>query len=147
MSMFTPPPPPSGSFDWKSNRGALLLVEPAEFLTGIVTKFSKPGESSDAVRASITVIDGAHAGETFTDTLIFPKVIVSQTKAAIGERVLGRLSQGQAKGAQDPPWVLAEATEADIQLATTFVTEKKSAAAPVSVGIQARQGFTDEPPF
>jgi hypothetical protein len=42
--------------------------------------------TTSAVRATVTVIDGDKAGETYDDTLIFPKVLQSQLKSKLGEK-------------------------------------------------------------
>ena len=129
--MFTAPSAPSGGITWGDHKGALLLVEPQSFEAGVQTSFG----AADAVKATVHVLDGEGAGESYTDTLIFPKLLVSQTKNALGEKVLGRLSQGSAKPGQSAPWLLSEATADDITKAEAWVKEHEkpavtSAAAP-----------------
>ena len=58
-----------------------------------------------------------------------PKVLAVQLRPRIGQKVLGRLGQGQAKPGQDAPWVLAEATESDVDVALAFLAK---IAAPVA---------------
>lgn len=132
MSMFAAPSAPSGGITWADHRGALLLVEPLSFEAGIATSFG----ITDAVRANVHVIDGPGAGESFDDTLIFPKLLVSQTKNNVGQKVLGRLTQGQAKPGQSAPWLLEAATEADIAKAEAWVKQQ-----------QASTVTTAQPPF
>lgn len=132
MSMFASPSAPSGGITWADHRGALLLVEPLSFEAGIATSFG----TTDAVRANVHVIDGPGAGESFDDTLIFPKLLVSQTKNNVGQKVLGRLTQGQAKPGQSAPWLLEAATEADIAKAEAWVKQQ-----------QASTVTTAQPPF
>lgn len=129
--MFSTPSAPSGGIKWENHKSALLLVEPVSFEPQVQTSFGP----ADAVKATVHVLDGNGAGESYTDTLIFPKLLVSQTKGAIGEKVLGRLAQGQAKPGQSAPWLLNEATPEDITKAEAWVAQNAkpavtSAAAP-----------------
>lgn len=121
MSGFATPSAPSGGIDFKNYNGSLLLIDVLAVEAHVPTVHTKPGEQSPAVRANVAVIDGPGAGEKFDDTLIFPKILQSQTKAHVGEKVLGRLGQGVAKPGQSAPWQLAEATAADIAKAEAWV--------------------------
>lgn len=124
-------PAAATGIDWKALHGALLLFTVNGIEEGIKTVH---GDSS-AVRADVAVLDGELKGEDYADTLVFPKVLQSQLKSRIGQKVLGRLGQGQAKPGQSAPWLLAEATEADKQvglayLANGFAAPAASAAPP-----------------
>jgi hypothetical protein len=123
MTQFAAPATPSG-IDWSDLNGRLLIIEPAELVNDITTNFGP----TSAVRATITVIDGDKTGETYDDTLVFPKVLQSQLKSKLGEKVLGRLGQGVAKPGQSPPWVLHEATPDDVQTGTNYLAGQFSAA-------------------
>lgn len=124
MSMFAQPASPSGGITWADHKGSLLLVEPLSFESQVQTSFG----ANDAVRANVHVIDGPGAGESYEDTLIFPRLLVSQTKNQIGSKVLGRLGNGNAKPGQSAPWLLLEASAADITRAEQWVTQKQSSA-------------------
>lgn len=128
MSQFASPSAPSGGITWADHKDALLLIEPVSFEAQVQTSFG----AADAVKATVSVIEGAGAGETYPDTLIFPKILVSQTKSMVGQKVLGRLAQGQAKPGQSAPWLLSEATAEDIRKAEEFVARQaqSSFAAP-----------------
>lgn len=104
---------------WDDYKGDLLLIAVKQVETGISTSFGP----KDAVRADVTVLDGTAANEVFVDTLIFPSVLISQTRSAIGKKVLGRLGQGQAKPGQKAPWRLIEATEEDKAVARAYLTQ------------------------
>ena len=129
MSFATPASPGEG-IQFKDHLGALVLIDVLGFEEKIKTSFG----DNDAVRANVHVIEGAGAGESYEDTLIFPRLLVSQTKKAIGQKVLGRLGQGNAKPGQSAPWILSEATPEDIAKAETWVAQNAptvtSAAAP-----------------
>ena len=118
MSPFATPSAPSGGVDLKEHLGSLLLVE----VLGQEHDVKTVHGLTDPVRANVSVIDGNKADETYDDTLLFPKVLISQLKNNVGQKVLGRLSQGNAKAGQDPPWILAEATPDDIAKAEAWVT-------------------------
>lgn len=122
---FATPATASGGIAWADVKGALVLVDVLSVETGINTSFGE----TDAVRANVAVLDGAQKGETYEDTLVFPKVLQSQLKSRVGQKVLGRVSQGQAKPGQSAPWVLAEATEADIVIGTAYLAGQVSAPA------------------
>lgn len=119
MSSFATPSAPSAGIKWENHKGALLLVEPLSFEAGIQTAFG----TADAVKANVAVIDGAGAGEKYEETLIFPKLLASQTKGQIGQKVLGRLSQGAAKPGQSAPWLLEPATPEDVAKAEAWVAQ------------------------
>ena len=118
---FSKPASASG-IQWADYLGKLFLIEPTAFETGIKTSLGE----KDAVRADVTVIDADGNGpEEHKDTLIFPGVLISQTRSLIGEKVLGRLGQGEAKPGQNPPWKLLEATEADVETGVRYLDSRK----------------------
>lgn len=118
---FTDPAPPGEGIKWQDYNGSLLLIEPKGVETDFKTSY---GVSDRVVRADVAVLDGPHAGTTIADTLIFPKVLVGQTAGQVGAKVLGRLTQGEAKPGQSPPWKLAEATDQDKQLGMQWLTSQ-----------------------
>jgi hypothetical protein len=117
--MFATPSAPGGGITWADHKDALLLIEPLSFEAQVSTAFG----AADAVKANVTVIEGAGAVATYDETLIFPKLLVSQTKSSIGQKLLGRLGQGSAKPGQSPPWLLNEASAADIAKAEAWVAQ------------------------
>lgn len=123
MSQFAAPATPTG-IEWATLNGALLIIEPVEVVKDIATNFG----TTDAVRATVTVIDGPKANEVFEDTLVFPKVLQAQLNSRLGQKVLGRLGQGQAKPGQSAPWMLQTATPQDEQTATTYLASQFTAA-------------------
>lgn len=117
--MFEQPTAPGGGIQWTDHKGALLLIEPTSFESQVNTAFG----AADAVKANVYVIDGAGAGDSYAETMIFPKLLVSQTKQMIGKKVLGRLGQGQGKPGQSAPWLLNEASPEDIAKAEAWVQQ------------------------
>lgn len=111
----------SVGIEWPELKGKLLVVEPLEVEKDIKTKFG----TSDAVRANVYVLTGPDAHDDYEDTLIFPRVLQSQTRRQIGKIVVGRLTQGEPSKGQDPPWVMDEATEKDLQKAKAFLAAAK----------------------
>ncbi len=131
MTDFATPSTASG-IDLKAANGSLLLVTVNGIEDNIPTTFGP----SSAVRADVVILDGETKGETFADTLIFPKVLQSQLKGHVGKsKVLGRLGQGQAKPGQSAPWILSEATDADKDVARkylAYVATQEQVAAPAA---------------
>lgn len=113
---------PSGQgIEWSEHEGKLLVIEPLE-VQQRSTKFSK-GKEVECVLANIWVVrapDGSKYDE-FEEVLIFPLILIGQTKRKIGQYVVGRLTQGAAKEGQSAPWVLAEATPKDLKAAQGLV--------------------------
>jgi len=138
MSPFATPAQPSEGLDLQGLRGSLLLLKVLFLEDHIPTVHTKPGEKSPAIRADVTVLDGPQAGKEYPDTLIFPKVLQSQLRSRIGQLVLGRLGQGQAKPGQTAPWKLDPATHADEQAAESWLRNKTPAMS---------QPASSEPPF
>lgn len=118
MSQFASPASATG-IEWATLNGALLIIEVVEVVKDIQTTFGV----TDAVRATVTPVDGESAGSPYQDTLVFPRALKSQLAPNVGKTVLGRLGQGTAKPGQSPPWILSEATEADQQTAGAFVAQ------------------------
>jgi hypothetical protein len=123
-------PSATGGIQWADLKGALLVIEPHKVEVDIPTTFGK----KEAVRADVHVIDGPKAGESFGDTLIFPGVLIGQTRSMLGKKVLGRLGQGEGKAGQQPPWKLSEATPADQATAQAWLASRNSFAAPTAAG-------------
>jgi hypothetical protein len=120
MSQQFESPASSSGIDWKTLNGCLLILEVSEVVHGITTSFG----DRDAVRANISVVEGPSAGAEYQDTLVFPAVLQSQLSSKVGKMVLGRLTQGQAKPGQSPPWMLEEARAGDSDKATEFLARR-----------------------
>lgn len=101
---------------WADFKGKLLVIEPLEQEKDIKTIHG----TADAIRSNVFVLLGPGKSEAFEDTLVFPKVLQSQIRRQIGSIVVGRLTQGEAQRGQNPPWVLAEASAADLKKASEF---------------------------
>ena len=108
--------------------GALLRIDVTEALTDVQTSFGP----ANPVRANVAVLDGDKKAEEYDDTLIFPRVLVSQLKPNVGKVVLGRLGKGTAKPGQSAPWTLGAPTEADIEVARKYDAYKASKVAEQS---------------
>jgi len=119
-------PATSTGVDWKEVNGALILIN----VLGVDEAVQTVHGVTDAVRANITVLDGDLKGETFDDTLVFPRVLKSQLKSKVGQLVLGRLGQGTAKPGQSAPWQLVEATDADKSVANAYLKAQPEIPAP-----------------
>lgn len=124
---------------WEDHKGRLLLIEPAAVEHDINTAFG----SKEAVRADVTVIDADDAPEVYQDTLIFPSVLIGQTRSLIGQKVLGRLGQGAAKPGQKPPWRLEDPTDADIEVGKKYLASRNTNANPFAAAAPAQSA----PPF
>ena len=92
--------------------GSLLLIFVHELVKDVPTSFG----DADAIRCDVTVLDGDHITDQYSDTLIFPRVLVSQLRKNVGAMVLGRLGQGAKKPGQNPPWILTAATDTEKQV-------------------------------
>jgi len=138
MSPFAKPAQPSEGLDLQQLRGSLLLIKVLFLEDHIPTVHTKPGEKSPAIRADVSVLDGPMGGQTFEDTLIFPKVLQSQLRSRIGQLVLGRLATGQAKPGQTAPWKLDPASPADEQAGEAFLRNQTPAMS---------QPASSQPPF
>jgi hypothetical protein len=110
---------PGALIDWNEHKGRLMVVEPLDFEKDIKTVHGE----SDAVRANVYVLVGPGNTEEYEDTLVFPRALQGQLKRKIGQLVVGRLTQGEAKKGQNPPWQLAEANEKDMGRAKAWTAE------------------------
>jgi hypothetical protein len=131
-------PATSSGIQWEHLLGHLLLIEPTAVERDINTAFGL----KEAVRADVTDLgDGVTdtLANEYPEALIFPGVLISQTRSLIGEKVLGRLGQGAGKPGQKPPWKLENATEADIAAGKKYLANRNPFATP-----PAEQ---KEPPF
>lgn len=98
--------------------GSLLLFTVGQITEGMDTEYGK----ASPVGASVAVLDGDKKGEVFDDALIFPRVLISQLKHAVGGgMVLGRLEQGEKKPGKNPPWRLADPTDDDKATARKYL--------------------------
>lgn len=123
MSEFVSAAPPSGGITWADHKGKLLIIEPISFESGIQTSFG----AADAVKAHVHVLTGPGESEDFAEALVFPKLLASQLKSQIGNKVVGRLNQGMAKPGQSAPWLLDEASADDLTKAQEWLDKNKPA--------------------
>lgn len=117
-SPFASPATASG-VKWDELKGALLIFDVTAYEDSITTSYG----DTPAVRADLSVVDGDQGGQQYSETLVFPKVLISQLRPNVGKKVLGRLGQGQAKQGQSAPWMLQEASEDDQKAATAFLNQ------------------------
>lgn len=121
MIQFADPGTPGGGekIEWKNLLGTLVIIDAHSVEAGIQTSMGV----SEAVRADVYCVEGPAAPDTYTDALIFPKVLRSQLAGKIGQQVLGRIGQGPAQPGKNPAWVLNPASEADKALAVQAWTQ------------------------
>jgi hypothetical protein len=129
--MKAPSTPSSGEkLDLNALNGALLHITVHELVKGIDTSFGV----TNAVRVDVAVLDGDHKGDTYDDTLIFPRVLQSQLSQDIGDSVLGRLGKGEAKPGKSAPWLLQAPSAADLKIGEKYeayaATQKASQEEP-----------------
>ncbi len=110
--------------------GSLVLIWVREVREGIATPYGE----KEAVAVDLHVLDGAHGGEKFENSLIFQGGLIGSLRSAAGgEPVLGRISQGTAKPGQSPPFILLPYSEQDAAVATGYIQRMpKSFQAPVA---------------
>lgn len=113
---FSAPASTSG-IEWKTALGHLLLVSPLSVEEKVNTSLGE----KDAIRADIVDLD---QGETYTDVLVFPRVLQGQLRPKIGGKVLGRLGQGAAKPGQSAPWVLQDFSPDDAKKASAWIEQQ-----------------------
>jgi len=94
---------------WEEHKGRLFAIKGIAQEFDMETQFGK----ADPVRARAVIVDGPDAGTVFEDTLVFPKVLAGALRP-FGRVIVGRLGQGQAKRGQSAPWVLEDATDAEL---------------------------------
>jgi hypothetical protein len=133
------PGTPGGNFEYEPLNGALLLIDVIKVEDHIPTMHTKPGEKSPAVRCDLYVLDGAHAGDEHIDSLIFPKILQAQLRRSVGQRILGRLGQGERQPGKNPPWTLREATSGDYATADRWVASRRT--------VTSAQPVDEQPPF
>jgi hypothetical protein len=129
--------------------GRLLLVIPFKLEEGIPNRLGKPGDTQDRLTADVIVLDGGtiHYGGAPEKVPAVPHNksaevplkrsrmfisnagIISQCRQALAKKlttgtpgmVLGRLAVGEAKGDNNPPYLLQPATDADKQVARAYL--------------------------
>jgi hypothetical protein len=143
-SPFADPASPQ-AIDYQELSGSLLMVEVLGYESGIKTAYTPPGETQNAVRANITVLDGRQAGKVYEDSLVFPKMLIGQLRPRVGRMVLGRLGLGEAKPGMTAPWRLDAATEQDRQRAQAALSSASSSAP--GPGPSSPPTTPSEPPF
>lgn len=139
----------AATIEWLPLKGKLLVIEPLEVEKGIKTRFTKPGEEpGDAVRANVYVVQAGDGSkyEPYEDVLIFPKVLQSQTRKKMGSIVVGRLTQGEARKGESPPWNLAEPSEKDMRAATALVSVLNTQSVSADSGDDFDEGVDEAPP-
>jgi hypothetical protein len=102
MSTFNDPAPSGDSMPLEGLNGHTVLVKPIAHEAGIVTTFGE----KDAIR--INVVD-LNTGEHALGALWFAGAIIGSLKTQVGQYVLARIAQGNAKPGQKPPWLLEAA--------------------------------------
>ncbi len=138
--MQAPPAPNDGDkLDLKAINGALLHITVKDIVRDIPTVHG----ISDAVSADVVVLDGTGKGDTYEDTLIFPKVLRSVLGQVVGTAdpvVIGRLGQGEAKPGKSAPWVLQVPTAEDFEVAKRYENRPGAAAKPAPVAVADTAG-------
>lgn len=139
--MFSAPASTNG-IDWKAALGHLLLVSPLSVEEKVNTSLGE----KDAIRADVVDLD---TNDTYTDVLVFPRVLQGQLRPKIGGKVLGRLGQGTAKPGQSAPWVLQDFTPDDAKKASAYIEQQNRSqfSAPAPSSGPAGNKFPDDAPF
>jgi hypothetical protein len=110
-------------FNNRENADELLLLSVTEVVEGMVTSASK--DPTDAIKADVVVLNKKNPADsrTYSDSLLFGRVLVGQLKPRVGTRVVGTLIEDVAskKQGQNAPWRLTAPSDDDIQVATKYL--------------------------
>lgn len=144
---FDGPAPQSSRPRVRDMYNRLVLIRPHRLEEGLPNRL-EPGKTQDRMTADVIVLDGGplHYGGAPEKIPAVPhdktapvpfKVdrmylsqagLISQSRQALAKRlrgepgmVLGRLTTGEAKGDASPPWLLTQPTEAEKQIARTYL--------------------------
>lgn len=123
---FAPPPDPP-KVRAADLQGRLLLLWPST----IEREHPTVHGPTDAARCRIAELDGPTPGTIHDDVLLFGTLVVGQLRTALAAgdtTVLARMGQGEARPGQSPPWKLLAYTDADRQLALSFLHSHPQAA-------------------
>jgi hypothetical protein len=113
--------PESPQFDQKAHLGDLLVLQVQSAERGVETQFGP----ADVITADVFVIDPAGTiREQYQDAWLFGTVLFSQLREKRGRSVLGVLEQGEKKPGKNPPWRLADPTDAQEELALRAMASK-----------------------
>lgn len=122
-------PGSASKVDWQSLYSHLVIIFPHSVETEILTAFGV----KDAVRCDIHDVD---SGQVMLDALIFPQRLVGQTRRCErGKAVVGRVTLGEPKAGQKPPWQLSDPTPDDFARARAYLAARP----PRSVPAQPQQ--------
>ena len=116
--------------------GALLIIEPIEYKVGIQTVHGE----TDAIEVNLVDLD---SNKTYNNVLFFNVALKNALKAKVGQKVLARIGQGQAKPGKSAPWILNDATNdaAAVAKANAFIG---GANTPAPAEVAAPSGITPE---
>ena len=118
-------PPVSGDrITWADNLGNLLVIEPLALEVEVKTEHG----TTDAVRANVYAITAPGESTDYEDQLVFPVALVGQLRQNIGNKVVGRLAQGEKKPGKNAPWILDAATADDIAKAQEWLAKRNTPA-------------------
>ena len=108
--------------------GHLLILEALEYKTGIPTVHG----DADAIEVRINDLETGHTHES---VLFFNVALKNALKTKIGQKVLARIGQGQAKAGKSAPWILIDATgDADaVAKANAFIAGSPAVASAPAV--------------
>lgn len=88
--------------------GHVLIIKPVQLRDGVPTANYGP---KDAIE--VDVVDLDQDGRVFRNCLWFNGVLIGSLRSHVGELVLGRMAQGQAKPGQSAPFVLETVPEGE----------------------------------
>jgi hypothetical protein len=93
--------------------GHLVVITVRGHETGIITRFTRPGETDEIVKITLIEVDGPQPG-TIHEGALFGAVVYRLIPEAGRDPIIARIGQGQAKGGNNPPWALLPFNEQDM---------------------------------
>src|SRR5512145_677745 len=76
--------------------GNVLIVHPLEYCTGIITKFSRTAEGSDAIKVDVVNLDkfNVDGSQIWRGALWFQGRLIRAMKSKLGKLMIGRITMG-----------------------------------------------------
>jgi hypothetical protein len=127
MSLFAAPSGATEQPKVADLAGALLIITPVEYKTGIPTVHG----DAEAIEVNIVNLDN---NETHDGLLWFNVALRNALKNKLNQKVLARIGQGTAKPGKSAPWILLDATaDADaLAKANAYLSSKPAPATPTA---------------